>query len=53
MSKKIKKLERMGYDEVVLRIDGMGHAINMRSIEMFGKYVLPEFKAATVRKIRA
>lgn len=48
---RIKKLEKMGYDEIVLRIDGMGHAVNMRSIEMFGKYVLPEFRRAKVRKI--
>ena len=47
---RIKKLEQMGYDEVVLRIDGMGHAVNMRSIGMFGKYVLPEFRKAGLKK---
>jgi alkanesulfonate monooxygenase SsuD/methylene tetrahydromethanopterin reductase-like flavin-dependent oxidoreductase (luciferase family) len=47
---RIKLLERMGYDEVVLRIDGMGHAINMRSIEMFGKYVMPAFKSVDSRR---
>ena len=47
---KIRKLEQMGYDEVVLQIDGMGHDVNMRSIEMFGKYVLPEFQNPGSRK---
>lgn len=37
------RLEAVGYDEVILRIDGMGHETNMRSIEMFGKYVIPAF----------
>ena len=38
-----KQLEKMGIDEVILKIDGYGHQANMRSIEMFGKYVIPEF----------
>ncbi len=38
-----KQLEKMGVDEVILKIDGYGHQANMRSIEMFGKYVIPEF----------
>jgi len=48
---RFKKLERMGYDEIVLRIDGMGHQVNMRSIEMFGKYVLPEFKKVKAEEV--
>jgi alkanesulfonate monooxygenase SsuD/methylene tetrahydromethanopterin reductase-like flavin-dependent oxidoreductase (luciferase family) len=42
---KIKKLESLGYDEVILRIDGFGHEQNRRAIELVGKYVIPEFKA--------
>ena len=38
-----KELEKIGVDEVILKIDGYGHHTNLRSIEMFGKYVLPEF----------
>lgn len=38
-----KQLEKVGIDEVILKIDGYGHQANMRSIEMFGKYVIPEF----------
>jgi alkanesulfonate monooxygenase SsuD/methylene tetrahydromethanopterin reductase-like flavin-dependent oxidoreductase (luciferase family) len=37
-------LESLGYDEVMLRIDGMGHATNLRSIEMFGAHVIPAFR---------
>ena len=36
MVERLHRLERMGVDEVVLRIDGMGHEINMQSIEAFG-----------------
>ncbi len=41
---RLKRLETMGIDEVILKIDGYGHAVTMRSIEMFGKYVIPEFR---------
>lgn len=41
---RIKRYEELGIDEVILKIDNYGHAANMRSIEMFGKYVMPEFK---------
>lgn len=41
---RIKRYEEMGYDEVILKIDGHGHAASMRSIEYFGKYVFPEFR---------
>jgi hypothetical protein len=29
---------------VIFRIDGNGHRQIMESLEMFGKYVIPEFK---------
>jgi alkanesulfonate monooxygenase SsuD/methylene tetrahydromethanopterin reductase-like flavin-dependent oxidoreductase (luciferase family) len=41
---KIKGFEKMGVDEVIFRIDGNGHHQIMQSIEMFGKYVIPEFR---------
>jgi alkanesulfonate monooxygenase SsuD/methylene tetrahydromethanopterin reductase-like flavin-dependent oxidoreductase (luciferase family) len=43
----IERLERyrkLGADEVICRIDGMGHQTNLRSIEMFGKHVIPHFR---------
>lgn len=40
----IRRLEALGFDEVLMRIDGFGHEQNMRSIEMIGKYVIPHFK---------
>lgn len=41
---RIHVFESMGVDEVILRMDGHGHRKIMESIEMFGKYVIPEFK---------
>jgi len=41
---RFKQLEKMGYQEVFLRIDGFGHDKVMRSLKMFGKYVIPEFR---------
>lgn len=41
---RIKSYEALGADEVICRIDGMGHQVNLRSLEMFGKHVIPEFK---------
>lgn len=40
---RFQRLEELGYDEVVLRIDGMGHETNMSSIRMFGEQVIPAF----------
>ena len=39
---RFRALERMGVDEMLLRIDGMTHEQHMRSIELLGKHVLPE-----------
>lgn len=42
----IRRLEAAGYDEVILRLDGvMKHDQLMRSIELIGKYVIPAFKS--------
>ena len=42
---RIQKLEKMGVDEVVLQIDGVGHENVMKSVELVGKYVIPEFQS--------
>ncbi len=42
--KQIQRYVDSGATEIMLRIDGFGHDRIMRSIEMFGKYVLPHFK---------
>lgn len=48
----VKKFEAMGIDELILRMDGYGHRQIMDSIEMFGKYVIPEFtNPANVNRI--
>jgi alkanesulfonate monooxygenase SsuD/methylene tetrahydromethanopterin reductase-like flavin-dependent oxidoreductase (luciferase family) len=43
---RFRRLEALGYDEVLLRIDGMGHAANSRSIEAFGEHVIPAFASS-------
>jgi alkanesulfonate monooxygenase SsuD/methylene tetrahydromethanopterin reductase-like flavin-dependent oxidoreductase (luciferase family) len=43
---RLRRLEQMGFGEVLLRIDGMGHDINMQSIELFGKEVIPRLRDA-------
>ncbi|NDK91157.1 LLM class flavin-dependent oxidoreductase [Gordonia desulfuricans] len=40
-----ERLEAMGIDEVVLKIDGYGHSKTLKTIELIGKYVIPHFKA--------
>ena len=35
------KLHKMGADDVLWRVDGMGHENNMKAIEMIGKQVIP------------
>lgn len=39
--RRLRELERMGLDEVLLRIDGVPHADIMRSIELIGREVIP------------
>lgn len=41
---KIKRLEKMGFHEVVMRIDGMGHEKILKALRLMGRYVIPEFK---------
>jgi alkanesulfonate monooxygenase SsuD/methylene tetrahydromethanopterin reductase-like flavin-dependent oxidoreductase (luciferase family) len=42
---RIRRLEAMGADELILEIDGMGHEKHMESIEMIGRHVLPRVRA--------
>jgi len=39
---RIERLEAMGLDEVLLRIDGMGHENIMKSLELIGSEVIPQ-----------
>jgi alkanesulfonate monooxygenase SsuD/methylene tetrahydromethanopterin reductase-like flavin-dependent oxidoreductase (luciferase family) len=39
----VKRIEALGFDEAIFRIDGNGHRQIMDSLELFGKYVIPEF----------
>lgn len=37
-----RRLHAMGVDDVLWRVDGMGHQNNMKALEMIGKHVIPE-----------
>jgi alkanesulfonate monooxygenase SsuD/methylene tetrahydromethanopterin reductase-like flavin-dependent oxidoreductase (luciferase family) len=39
--KRIRQLQQMGIDEILLRIDGIPHEDIMRSIELIGREVMP------------
>jgi alkanesulfonate monooxygenase SsuD/methylene tetrahydromethanopterin reductase-like flavin-dependent oxidoreductase (luciferase family) len=36
-----RRLQELGYDEFILRVDGMGHEKNLQTIELLGKHVIP------------
>lgn len=40
--KQCRRVYEMGIDDVLWRIDGMGHEANRRALEFVGKHVLPE-----------
>jgi len=42
---RIERLEKLGYDEVIMRIDGasMGHERLMRAVQLIGENVIPHF----------
>lgn len=42
--KAIERYQEIGCDELVMRIDSISHEKIMKSIEMFGRYVIPHFK---------
>jgi hypothetical protein len=41
---RIRRLESLGFDGIVLRVDGMQHDVCERSIRLFGEEVLPAFR---------
>ncbi len=41
---KFRRLESLGYTELLLGIEGMSHEANMKAIEMLGQHVLPAFE---------
>ena len=41
---KFKRLESLGYTELLLGIEGMSHEANMHAIEMIGQHVMPAFE---------
>jgi alkanesulfonate monooxygenase SsuD/methylene tetrahydromethanopterin reductase-like flavin-dependent oxidoreductase (luciferase family) len=43
--RQIRVYEEMGVDTITMRMDSIPHDQLMRSIEMFGKYVIPHFKS--------
>lgn len=38
---KVRRLYEMGVDDVIWRVDGMGHENNLKTLEMLGKHVIP------------
>ncbi|MCQ8195724.1 LLM class flavin-dependent oxidoreductase, partial [Streptomyces sp. RCU064] len=40
----VQRYADMGVDALVLRVDSLPHHQLLRSIELFGKYVIPHFK---------
>ncbi|WP_197376224.1 LLM class flavin-dependent oxidoreductase [Mycolicibacterium baixiangningiae] len=40
----VQRFADLGVDSLVMRIDGLPHKELMKSIELFGKYVIPKFK---------
>lgn len=40
----MKRFADAGVDAITMRIDGLPHQELMKSIELFGKYVIPTFK---------
>jgi len=44
--RQIEQFRECGVDQVILRVDGVPHEKIMKSIELFGRYVIPHFKNA-------
>lgn len=42
--KEVAKYEDLGLDMLIMRCDGVAHDHVMRSLELFGRYVIPHFK---------
>lgn len=41
---KFRLVESLGFDEIILKIDGMGHEAHMGAIKLIGSDVIPEFR---------
>jgi hypothetical protein len=46
---RFRRVEALGYDEILLRIDGMTHEAVCGAIETIGRYVIPELSSARSR----
>jgi alkanesulfonate monooxygenase SsuD/methylene tetrahydromethanopterin reductase-like flavin-dependent oxidoreductase (luciferase family) len=44
------RLAEIGYDEFIVRVDGMGHERHMQTIELIGKHVIPAVSDLTSAK---
>lgn len=44
--RQIEQYQQLGVDQLVLRIDSVPHEKILKSIEMFGRYVIPHFRHA-------
>lgn len=44
----VRRLEALGFDEVCLRIDALGISKHMQTLELIGKYVIPEFRGPNI-----
>ena len=44
----VRRLEALGFDEVCLRTDALGISKHMQTLELIGKYVIPEFRGPNV-----
>ncbi|MDP7241227.1 MAG: LLM class flavin-dependent oxidoreductase [Rhodospirillales bacterium] len=42
--KQIEQFREIGFNEVILRMDSTSHQNIMKSVELFGRYVIPHFK---------
>src|SRR5690606_33048008 len=40
----VEKYQSLGFDQLIIRIDSVPHEQILKSIEMFGRYVIPHFK---------
>ncbi len=41
---RVRKCQELGAEEVIWRIEGAGHEETMKTIDLIGRYVIPEFK---------
>jgi alkanesulfonate monooxygenase SsuD/methylene tetrahydromethanopterin reductase-like flavin-dependent oxidoreductase (luciferase family) len=49
---RVHRLAELGYDEFILRIDGMTHADHMEAIRLIGEHVIPETADLAARPVQ-